>query len=254
MTASMEETLHVREEEEPGPDHGIEIQLEDLNVSPSRLSSRLGINSSHVRMLSEAAETWPPILVMRSTREIVDGLHRYRAAKLLGRKSIRCIFFVGSAQDAFGESLRCNVRPSAGTISETPASSSATVWPAVKTCAAAVCAPARGTAGLWRPVGGAPWDSPSEWRVRVHCLPQMRKPLVLVAPAKVQIGHRYSMPPSGASSHPARTQTRSSTSGRSVTTAASACVPEPSVASFLAAIEVGIHANLRRVGGLDSVG
>jgi hypothetical protein len=109
MTAAMDETLHVLEDDDPGLGGGIEMQLADLNVSHSGLSSRVGINASQVRVLSETAEAWPPILVMRSTGEIVDGLHRYQAAKLLGRKSIRCVFFDGSSQDAFIESLRCNV-------------------------------------------------------------------------------------------------------------------------------------------------
>src|ERR1700730_6135665 len=110
MTAATVESLRVREDDDPGPGDPVEIRLEDLKVSHSRLGLRTGINSSHVRMLSEAEQSWPPIVVMRSTREIVDGVHRYQAAKLLGRSSMRCIFFDGSAQDAFVESLRCNVR------------------------------------------------------------------------------------------------------------------------------------------------
>jgi hypothetical protein len=51
----------------------------------------------------------PPILVSRVNREIVDGLHRYHAARMPGSARIKCTLFDGDAQDASIESVRRSV-------------------------------------------------------------------------------------------------------------------------------------------------
>src|SRR5579859_7779609 len=73
-------------------------------------SPRLGgVSHSHVQLLVQVEHQWPPILVSRDTYEIVDGVHRYHAARLLGRSTIRCSLFDGDADDIFIESVRRNV-------------------------------------------------------------------------------------------------------------------------------------------------
>jgi hypothetical protein len=67
-----------------------------------------GLDQAHIRALSEVTDQLPPILVMPGTNVIVDGHHRFEAAKLAGATSIACLFFEGDAHSGLLESIRCN--------------------------------------------------------------------------------------------------------------------------------------------------
>jgi ParB-like chromosome segregation protein Spo0J len=62
----------------------------------------------HARLLAAAPAELPPILVHRSTRRIVDGLHRALAAKLRGETCVAVEFFDGTREEAFLEAVRRN--------------------------------------------------------------------------------------------------------------------------------------------------
>lgn len=68
-----------------------------------------GEDDGHVRLLAESNAVLPPILVHRSTLRVIDGMHRLRAARLLGRTAIEVQFFDGSRDDAFVRAVEANV-------------------------------------------------------------------------------------------------------------------------------------------------
>ncbi|MEV6923837.1 ParB/RepB/Spo0J family partition protein [Dactylosporangium sp. NPDC051485] len=74
------------------------------------VSPRLGgVNDEHVRGLAESAVELPPILVHRPTMRVIDGMHRLRAAALIGRREIPVRYFSGSEKDAFVLAVHANV-------------------------------------------------------------------------------------------------------------------------------------------------
>jgi hypothetical protein len=73
-------------------------------------SPRLGgIDSDHARALAEVCEKLPPIIVKRSTMQVIDGMHRLSAARLSGAEQIAVQFFDGSDEDAFLLAVRANI-------------------------------------------------------------------------------------------------------------------------------------------------
>jgi len=86
---------------------GFELPLGALQIGESPRGAE--VNRSHVQVLAQLEDRWPPILVTRAANEIVDGVHRYHAALMLGRARIRCLFFDGDPEDAFIEAVRRNV-------------------------------------------------------------------------------------------------------------------------------------------------
>jgi ParB-like chromosome segregation protein Spo0J len=68
-----------------------------------------GEDPEHTRLLAESGAALPPILVHRPTRRVIDGLHRLRAAALLGHETIAVNFFDGTIDDAFVRAVRANV-------------------------------------------------------------------------------------------------------------------------------------------------
>jgi len=85
----------------------VEIPLSQLKAGNSPRFA--GVTLSHVAVLAQVEEHWPPILVSRSTGEIIDGMHRYQAALQMGRTTIKCTFFDGDAAEIFVESVRMNI-------------------------------------------------------------------------------------------------------------------------------------------------
>ncbi|MBF6331834.1 ParB/RepB/Spo0J family partition protein [Nocardia transvalensis] len=73
--------------------------------SPPR---RTGVNTSHISMLAESAVAFPPIVVQRSTMQVVDGWHRLHAAQLRGETTIAAVFFDGGPADAFVLAVKLN--------------------------------------------------------------------------------------------------------------------------------------------------
>jgi ParB-like chromosome segregation protein Spo0J len=68
-----------------------------------------GIDPGHVAVLAEVRESWPPIVVSRRDRSVIDGQHRVAAARQLGIQRLCAVFFDGSPDDAYVEFVRCNV-------------------------------------------------------------------------------------------------------------------------------------------------
>jgi hypothetical protein len=82
----------------------VEIDSIILADSP-RLS---GENTEHTRMLREQLSDLPAILVNRRTMQVIDGMHRLRAAKLEGAKTIRVKFVDADERDAFLLAVKAN--------------------------------------------------------------------------------------------------------------------------------------------------
>jgi ParB-like chromosome segregation protein Spo0J len=83
------------------------LPIAALEVGPSRRER--GVDPAHVAALAEVAESWPPILVNRSGRVVVDGQHRVAAAKQLGLREVHVIWFDGSDIESHLEFVRRNV-------------------------------------------------------------------------------------------------------------------------------------------------
>ncbi len=90
-----------------GPSPIVELPLDRLRRG---VSPRAGEEDpKHVRALAETYSKLPPIVVHRATMTVIDGNHRVKAAKLLGRRTIAAVFFDGDEDDAYVEAIRCNV-------------------------------------------------------------------------------------------------------------------------------------------------
>jgi hypothetical protein len=68
-----------------------------------------GENAEHVQHLLAAWSELPPIIVHHETMQVIDGLHRFQAAKLRGDERIRVRFFRGDTADAFVLAVSANV-------------------------------------------------------------------------------------------------------------------------------------------------
>ncbi|MFB7915421.1 transcriptional regulator [Streptomyces sp. NPDC056061] len=68
-----------------------------------------GLDSDHVQRLCEIYETLPPILVHRSTRRVIDGMHRIAAAGILGRETVDVQYFDGAEAELFLRAVAANV-------------------------------------------------------------------------------------------------------------------------------------------------
>jgi ParB-like chromosome segregation protein Spo0J len=91
---------------------GIDGEVEDLLISELELGEGVrtgGLDESHVDLLMESAEAWPPIVVWGEDSLVIDGFHRVEAARRLGRRNVTAVRFMGSAEEAFMESVRRNV-------------------------------------------------------------------------------------------------------------------------------------------------
>jgi ParB-like nuclease domain len=62
------------------------LALDRIHVDPSLQPRVTGLDPEHVRTLESAAETWPPLVVVRQGGKLVlvDGFHRLAAAQNLG--------------------------------------------------------------------------------------------------------------------------------------------------------------------------
>lgn len=69
----------------------------------------LGEEIEHVQALVEVEAVLPPIIVHRVTMQVIDGMHRIRAAVLRGDKHIRAHFDEGAEEDVFALSVAANV-------------------------------------------------------------------------------------------------------------------------------------------------
>ncbi|MFI7285966.1 ParB N-terminal domain-containing protein [Streptomyces anulatus] len=68
-----------------------------------------GSSPDHVSALAQCPDDLPPILVHRLTMQVIDGVHRLRAAKLRGDATIGVRFVDGTEEDAFVLAVSANV-------------------------------------------------------------------------------------------------------------------------------------------------
>ena len=85
------------------------VEVTTSSLRMGRSPRERGIDHAHVDLLAEVPESWPPIVVSRRDRAVIDGQHRVAAAKQLGLKRLRAVYFDGSTDDAYVEFVRCNV-------------------------------------------------------------------------------------------------------------------------------------------------
>jgi hypothetical protein len=62
----------------------------------------------HIQLLAQVETPLPPILVQRGTMRVIDGMHRLRAAQLLGRTTIDVRFFDGEDAEALVAAVKAN--------------------------------------------------------------------------------------------------------------------------------------------------
>ncbi|WP_081736413.1 ParB/RepB/Spo0J family partition protein [Amycolatopsis orientalis] len=86
----------------------VEIELSRLSSVRSPRTS--GEDPEHVEALLSAEWELPPILVHRPTMQVVDGLHRLKAARVRGDTKIRAKFVDGTESDAFVLAVEANIR------------------------------------------------------------------------------------------------------------------------------------------------
>ncbi|MBO3749441.1 ParB-like nuclease domain-containing protein [Streptosporangiaceae bacterium NEAU-GS5] len=77
-----------------------------LPADSPRLS---GEDVEHTRTLGEKLAEYPPILVNRRTMQVIDGMHRLRAAQLIGEESIRVQFVDVNPREAFLMAVKANI-------------------------------------------------------------------------------------------------------------------------------------------------
>jgi ParB-like nuclease family protein len=94
-----------------GPTRNESVALVPIGELRASTVVRLrGMDVRHVEVLAAIEDELPPIMVRRETMEVVDGLHRLRAAELRGSSMIRVTFFDGDPDDAFVLAVRLNVK------------------------------------------------------------------------------------------------------------------------------------------------
>jgi hypothetical protein len=99
----------------PGQEPPIHAEHLDVAVVPLAAlvagdSPRLsGENAAHVRRLAESEEPLPPLLVHRQTMQVVDGMHRLRAAELRRDAEIEVRYVDGDAARIFVLSVQANI-------------------------------------------------------------------------------------------------------------------------------------------------
>ncbi|MFG2041349.1 ParB/RepB/Spo0J family partition protein [Dactylosporangium sp. NPDC048998] len=68
-----------------------------------------GVDENHARLLAESALELPPVVVQRSTMRVIDGMHRIRAAILLGRSHIAATLVDDDDDAAFLRAIAANI-------------------------------------------------------------------------------------------------------------------------------------------------
>lgn len=68
-----------------------------------------GISAEHARLIVEAADSVPPILVQQGTMRVIDGMHRIRAACLQGKQHIEAYLIACEDDESFLWAVRMNL-------------------------------------------------------------------------------------------------------------------------------------------------
>ncbi len=86
------------------------IRVVEISALKTDRSPRLdGESEDHVYTLSAMQDEWPPILVHAETMQVIDGMHRLRAAQFNGRSTIKAEFFEGTEEEAFILAVKSNI-------------------------------------------------------------------------------------------------------------------------------------------------
>jgi ParB-like chromosome segregation protein Spo0J len=86
------------------------VKLPIRDIDPGRWIRVEKVSQRHVGLLAEMQGDWPPILIRRADRSIVDGRYRYLAAQALALRYVECRYFEGDADAALIESIRLNAK------------------------------------------------------------------------------------------------------------------------------------------------
>jgi ParB-like chromosome segregation protein Spo0J len=78
-------------------------------ISPADSPRLSGEDPAHVARLAEVGTSLPPILVKRSSMQVIDGMHRLHAAMAKGHETIEVEFFDGSDEEAFLLAVQANI-------------------------------------------------------------------------------------------------------------------------------------------------
>jgi ParB-like chromosome segregation protein Spo0J len=84
------------------------VSIRSLRVIDS--PRRCGENAGHIRALAESENELPPIIVHRSTMQVIDGVHRLRAAQRRGEEKIAARFFDGDAATSYVLAVEANIK------------------------------------------------------------------------------------------------------------------------------------------------
>ncbi|MFC7387112.1 ParB/RepB/Spo0J family partition protein [Sphaerisporangium rhizosphaerae] len=68
-----------------------------------------GQDRKHIELLAQTEQPLPPILVHRQSMQVIDGMHRLRAAELRCEREIEASFFDGDEEAAFILAVRLNI-------------------------------------------------------------------------------------------------------------------------------------------------
>ncbi|WP_079151446.1 ParB/RepB/Spo0J family partition protein [Streptomyces sparsogenes] len=85
------------------------VKVPLASIRPSDSPRSAGENPEHIRALAESEAELPPIIVMPSTMQVIDGMHRLRATELRGGTEIDVRFFEGEEKDAFVLAVESNI-------------------------------------------------------------------------------------------------------------------------------------------------
>jgi ParB-like chromosome segregation protein Spo0J len=92
-----------------GSVHASVEQVQISSLLPSDSPRLHGVSQEHVRILAEVTEELPPIVVHRSTMQVIDGMHRLHVAALRGQEYIGVQFFEGTRDEAFVLAVKLNL-------------------------------------------------------------------------------------------------------------------------------------------------
>jgi len=68
-----------------------------------------GISAEHARLIADAADSVPPILVQQGTMRVIDGMHRVRAACLQGKQHVEAHLISCDDDQSFLWAVRMNL-------------------------------------------------------------------------------------------------------------------------------------------------
>ncbi|MFD3983760.1 ParB N-terminal domain-containing protein [Streptomyces griseus] len=83
------------------------VPVESLLPSDSPRSA--GEDVEHIRTLAASGAELPAIVVMPTTKRVIDGMHRLRATKMRGATEIAVRYFEGGEEEAFIFAVKSNV-------------------------------------------------------------------------------------------------------------------------------------------------